>query len=221
MCSMPANPHQVLQKLDEVDDWPGLMKKMIGYGVWLARTEYRWRRGTILPKGNDIKDLVYTVVKKLYSGERTWDPGRVSLESWLRLNIRSEMNNLFRSAYTCSGALREVPLEGDDKRGQTDQLEGQAVDEEISRLRGSEPEIALLEKESKKQCQLMLEALFEAVEGDQVLDDIFYEICDGCERKPRVLAQRLGIPKREINNALKRLDRRAQKILTRQEGNSG
>ena len=212
---MPPISNKVLQKLDKVDDWPGLIKKMIGYGIWLAKVEYKWQAGTILPKGHDIKDLVYTVVQKLYGGERTWVPSNVSLETWLRGNIRSEMNNLFKSAYTHSGTLREVPLEVDDTSRTTDEFEHQVADGEALGHKTANPEAVLLEKERKERRKLMIEALYKAIEGDEILEKIYYEILDGYDRKPRILAQRLAVPKKDINNALRRLDRHLEKI-TRQ-----
>lgn len=217
---MSPIPGEVLQKLDEVEDWPGLIRKMIGYGVWLAKVEYKWRAGTILPKGHDIKDLVYKVVRKLYAGERTWKPSKVSLEDWLRLNIRSEMNNLFRSAYTRSGELREVPLETDEGSNVLE-IERPGAGRKAPGLSALDPEAILLKRERRDKLVQMIEALYEALEGDEVLEDIYFEIIDGCPRKPRILAKRLGISKREVNNALRRLDRRVKRVKAKQGENDG
>lgn len=202
---------EILRRLDAVDDWPGLVQKMIAYAVQLAKIEYKWRAGTVLPKGYDIKDVVYTTIKKLYSEERTWNPDKVSLEAWLRLNIRSEMNNLFRSAYTHSGEVREVPLPPDNKRGSVP-IEKKAVVGEMFERHSPNPEAIVVEKEKGEYRNVMIEALYEAIEGDEVAEEIYYAVLDGCERKPRVLASRLGRPKDEINNALRRIDRRAERI---------
>jgi hypothetical protein len=210
---MPRRPDDaILEKLDEIDNWPGLIKKMMAYAVWLAKVEYKWRVGTVLPKGNEIKDLVYSVVIKLYSGERTWDPDKVPLEIWLRNNVRSEMNNLFRSAYTGSGELREVPLESD--RAADDDEEAEYVDVEggIFERASDDPEAALVEKESRAQRKQMIDAVYKAIEGDELLEQIYYEILGGRERKPRVLAEKLGATTEDINNALRRLDRRVERI---------
>lgn len=219
---MPQSPDmEVLRKLDEVDDWPGLIKKMIAYGVWLAKVEYKWRGGISLPKGNDIKDLVYVVVKKLYSGERTWNPARVPLESWLRLNIRSEMNNLFKSLYTKSGQLREVSLEVKDSDGSRRPIDNQVVAGEAFEHKTANPEEILIEKEARAMHRASIEALYAAIEGDDLLENIFLEILDGCERKPRLLAEKLGVARKEVYNALKRLDRRVEAIASEQGGDNG
>ena len=125
------------------------------------------------------------------------------------------MNNLFKSAYTGSGALREVPLEIDDKSRATGEFEHWAADGEAFGCETANPELVLLEKERKERRKLMIEALYKAIEGDEILEKIYYEILDGCDRKPRILAQRLAVPKKEINNALRRLDRRIEKITAK------
>jgi hypothetical protein len=209
---MPDTPNpEFLRRLDEVD-WPTIVKRMMAYAAHLAKNEYTWRGGTILPKGGDIEDIVFIVVKKLYSGERTWDPSRVSLEAWLALNIRSEMNNLFRSAFDSEGNLRELVLQDPDQDDPMDHGNGHA-DEAMF----AEPETALLEQEQQERRERLVEALYEAISDDKLLVRIFEAIVDGCERKPSVLAERLQVPVTDINNALKRLDRHVSKVAQEQE----
>lgn len=203
---------EILRRLDNVADWPALIKKMIAYGVWLAKIEYKWRAGTMLPKGNDIKDVVYTTINKLYSGERTWDPDRVSLEKWLRNNIRSEMNNLFKAAYTKSGEVREVALTSGEDGPSDAPLDYKAVTDEEGWRQLPNPESILLEEEERRRRDIMIEALCEASEGDELAEEVVYSVLEGCERKPRFLASRLGRPKHEIVNALRRIDRRVERI---------
>jgi len=66
-----------------------------------------------------------------------------------------------------------------------------------------------------------IEALYAAIEGDDLLENIFLEILDGCERKPRLLAEKLGVARKEVYNALKRLDRRVEAIANEQGGDNG
>ena len=51
-------------------------------------------------------------------------------------------------------------------------------------------------------------ALFQAVSGEQELEEVLEAIMNGCEPKPRYLAAELGVPVEDINNRLKRLRRR-------------
>lgn len=212
---MPPPNDDVLRQLDAVDDWTGLVERIIAYAVQLAKIEYRWRAGTLLPKGNDIKDIVYTVIKKLYSGERTWEPDRVPLETWLRNNVRSEMNNLFRSAFTPSRNLREVPLETDDDSVPVDATEHHAVEEGVIGDKPVNPETVLIEKEKRRQRDNMINALYRAIEGDDILEAIYFAVLEGGERKPQILAEKIGVSVSEINNALRRLDRRVVQLAER------
>lgn len=213
-----SSNEETLRRLDEVEDWPRLIVQMIAYGVKLAQDEYKWRTGTTLPKGDEVKDVVFRVIEKLYSGDRTWESERVPLNVWLRNNIRSEMNNLFTSAYTRSGELREIPLEPIDDSEDKEKLEPQGVEGGVFERSSNSPEEALIEKEDRRDREDMIASLHTAVEGDELLEEIYYLILGGCERKPRILAERLGVPKEEINNALRRLDRRVEGIAAEQLG---
>ena len=211
---------EIRQKLDEVDDWPRLLKRMTAYAVSLAMREYQWQPGTVLPKGSEIQDLVFTVVKKLYTGERTWDPDKVSLGFWLQGNIRSEMNNLFRSAYTSSSKLREVTLTDTDGNVIQGSIEPRSETTETLEDDLNDPESIILEKEMSERRRTVCNALYKALEGDKLLEEIYFQLLDGCERKPRVLAEKLGKSTTEINNALRRLDRHIKKILDEQGGDN-
>lgn len=213
---MARSPNEeILRKLDEVEDWSALIEQMIAYAVKLAKYRYRWQPGTILPKGDDIQDVVFRTVKKLFSGERTWDPDRVPLEVWLRINIRSEMNNLFDSSFTTSGQLREVPIGSSDK--EEDEQEPDYIERGVLRLANDNPEAVLIEKQDRRERTELIDALYMAIEGDELLEGIYYQILDGCERKPRILAERLGVSREDIYNALRRLDRRVVEIAMGQE----
>jgi len=213
-----SHNEETLRILDEVEDWPALIEQMMAYAVKLAQIEYKWRAGTGLPKGNEIKDVVFRTIGKLYSGERTWEPGRVPLKVWLRNNIRSEMNNLFVSAYTRSGERREIPLESTDDSEEEERLEPQDVEGGVFEHSVDSPEDALVEKENRREREDMIVSLYKAIEGDELLEEICYLILGGCERKPRILAERLSVSREEINNALRRLDRRVEGIAAEQLG---
>jgi hypothetical protein len=130
------------------------------------------------------------------------------------------MSNLFDSAYTQSSTLREVPLEIVESSRVTSRFEHQVADGKTFEYKTANPETIFLEKERKERRKLMVEALYEAIEGDEILEKIYYEILDGCDRKPRILAQRLAISKKEVYNALRRLDRHVEKITAKQGGDN-
>ncbi len=53
--------------------------------------------------------------------------------------------------------------------------------------------------------------LFQAVSGEQELEEVLEAVMNGCAHTPRHLAAELDVPIQDINNRLKRIRRRALK----------
>jgi DNA-directed RNA polymerase specialized sigma24 family protein len=157
--------------------------------------------------------IVYSRLLHFYRIIRTSPPARGDLKPWLLQQIKSEISNLFHS----SASKRETELEREDGQTPIDSIEYGAVEDVFENI-PDVPEASFLKKERKRE---KIEALYEAMEGEQELEDICYAILDGCERQPRFLAAELGVPVSEVNNRLKRLCRRAITIKQRLENDSG
>lgn len=210
---MPSVPDaEVLEQLRDAD-WESLVERMIAYAVRLRSNHYYWRQGGELPQGREMEDIVYTVVKKAFSGERTWNPSKVPLEAWLFQTVRSEMNNLFRASATEKEASK-VDSEGEELLDTVDLGED---NEQLFEVSAPAPEEALLEQEGQQHLQRMIDAVYEAAQDDPILEAICDEIMATGERKPRLLAKALDLPKPEVNNALKRLDRLVRRVATEME----
>ena len=217
---MARPPNQdVLRELDNVEDWPALVKKMTAYAARLVRTKARWQGASDLPKGYEIQDLVSKTLKKLFSGERGWDPNVVPLEVWLRENIRSEMSNLLGSAYTKSGELREMPLDPQDPNEPEGGFKRRPAIEAPTLFEGARTtEEALIDKEARINRDRLIQALYTAIDGDELLERMYDGILEIDDRRPRVLAELLGVPKEDVENALRRLDRHASRLQVSAEG---
>lgn len=186
-------------------DWGEIGKKLLAFAEWRA-SHYRWRSGNIkeLAQGMTPEDIVQEVIIKTINGERKWDPDLGPLEPWLKDQVKSIMDAIFKSAAN----RREVrSLEDPDD-----------AESSLERIAHKHNVIApfATEKPPNPDEQLSMaervSELFSAVSGDHELEEVLEAIMDGCEPKPQYLAQELGISVEEINNRIKRLRRRALKL---------
>jgi len=75
------------------------------------------------------------------------------------------------------------------------------------------PEEVLINKQSEEEMRdkalYKYAALFYAVSGDSELEEVLDAVINGCELKPRFLAQALNVPVQNIYNRMRRLRRKA------------
>lgn len=75
------------------------------------------------------------------------------------------------------------------------------------------PEEVLINKQSEEEMRdkalYKYSALFYAVSGDSELEEVLDAVINGCELKPRFLAQALNVPVENIYNRMRRLRRKA------------
>jgi RNA polymerase sigma factor (sigma-70 family) len=187
------------RKLLQEADWETIRRELLAYVTWRARG-YRWhRKGDLeLAEGYMVDDVVHDVIAKAWCGIRKWDPTRGELLPWLRTQSRSILDNLARSA----PHRREVSV----------------LDlEDMAAAYASDPLEILLRQEAWAQKKHRVEQLLQAVEGEPELEQVLWLIIHGCEPKPRYLASELGVPVCQINNRLKRLRRRALRMVNQCE----
>lgn len=189
-------------------DWDAIGKELVAFAVFWARN-YKWRRGETweLAAGETVADIVQEVIVKTIEGRRKWDPHKGALVPWLKDQVKSEIDHLCHSR----PHKYEVPIpENEDGEELADRVVHCAsrrsnLDPTLIR----DPEEIILKQEEIKQRE---DALFQAADGDPQLEEILDVITD-CEPKPRHLAAEIGVPVEDINNRLKRLRRRALKLL--------
>ena len=194
---------EVFEYLQNVD-WVAIGKSLLVFTIWRAQI-YRWRSGDTqdLALGKTPEDIVQEVIEKTISGERQWDPSLGPLVPWLKDQVKSILDALYKSAANRYeyATLTEDP---DPDPGEPGDLQ-QAKDP-----RAVEASIPGLKEQVEKRFELdeQINQVFTVVNAQPELEEIVVAILDGCEAKPRYLAEKLGVPISEINNRLKRLRRK-------------
>jgi DNA-directed RNA polymerase specialized sigma24 family protein len=208
---------ELLQK----QDWADLGKRLVEYGARKAWS-YKWRDGGNweLIAGITVADLAQEVIEKTIEGRRKWDPNKGELWPWLKAQLRSEMNHLYHSeAHKYEAAVPES--EGADAgEGVIGDIQYDETKADGLVVMGSsipEPEKALLAKERQEWIEQRADDVFQAVGGDQELEEMVEAILNGCEPKPRYLADELKVPRTNINNRQKRLKRHASKLMKKED----
>jgi RNA polymerase sigma factor (sigma-70 family) len=184
---------KTLKLLLEVE-WSTIHRTLLAHTRLRAR-RYRWNGGGYLDlaAGYTVEDVVQEVIVKTLDGTRRWDPERGQLLPWLESQARSIMDALVRSA---------------SHRYEMHVLEVESF--------ACEPSPDLAEREAEMQNRERVQALFQTVEREPELSEILQVILDGCEPRPRYIALELGISVREVDNRLKRLRRRAMRVVERE-----
>jgi DNA-directed RNA polymerase specialized sigma24 family protein len=192
--------------------WGEHFPELVAFTEWCIQ-RMQWNSG-VLPMGHTAESIVQDVITKTFSEERNWDPEKGDLLMWLKYVIRSEISHLAESAAN----KVEVPLDPPDENDSpSDGLEVEQRQLSAHQLMTGSPEELVIaaetEAEKMAEAQSKIDALLEASSGRPELEEIVYAIIDGkCDPKPQELAVLLGRPVGEINQNLRALRRRAEKI---------
>lgn len=210
---------QILKELREAD-WPSIQRKLLSFTLGITKT-LRWRgvRGVSDTEGELIagvscKDLVQDLIRKTLSRDRKWDPDRGPLMPWLKQNMRSEIDALVKSA-----ANRHEQDDADEEGNElTDTTSpttftAAAVSSATIDL-AQDPADVILHQAEHEEIKKKLDPFYEAAAEFPELAEIVEAIMNGCEPKPRFLAEELGVPISEMYNRLKRLRRLALRDTT-------
>jgi DNA-directed RNA polymerase specialized sigma24 family protein len=190
-------------------DWEAICKELVVFALFWARN-YRWRKGKYkdLALGHTVEDVVQDVIVKTIEGRRKWDPKKGPLVPWMKDQVKSEIDHL------CHSAAHRQEMSDPASAGRESDVgvEGYAPLQRASPTNkpSRNPETAVLRSEAVEQRK---KALLQAASGDSELEELVSAIGHGCSPKPRLLAAELGVPVSDINNRLKRLRRRAMKLV--------
>lgn len=205
--------YQAFQKMTE-DEWSGLFNDLLAYTISLVRDKV-WRQG-LLPKGFTEKDIVQRLVKKTITGERSWDPERIDLRTFLFSQIKSFVSHLFD--------FKEYKHETHSDVADDDLLE--KIDREMLVNPGNNnpyttsPEGIFLDAdqrgEEKLAAKKMVDALIEQCTEDPELEEVLFSVEELLERgmdvRPRDIAEHLGVTREDVYNRIKRLKRRLHQV---------
>ena len=185
-------------------DWINELEEKYTFFFWDLTSYAKWLAGMIrwtdddthtLPGGWTPEDIAQHIILKAITGKRKYDPTKGPLGNWLRYQVHSVISHLAGSALH----RHEILL-----------LDGETIED--SRL--VNPENTLIEKQDHEAMSKTIAEIYAAADADPGALSIVEAILDGCQPKPRYLAQELNVHVNDINNRWKRLRRVGRKIKT-------
>jgi DNA-directed RNA polymerase specialized sigma24 family protein len=196
------------QNLTRVE-WSNLQRDLLAYTINLVRYKY-WRHG-ILPKGYAEQDIVQDIFLKTLTGERSWDPEVINLRTFLMGQVRSFVSHLFEwKEYKHESHIDST----DDDLVEIIDKETHSREENGNPYTRSPGELLLLAEQkeerdyvAKKKVDAILEVCGEETDLAAVFEAGYELLLEGKDVCSRYLAERLGVPRQEIYNRTKRLNR--------------
>jgi len=178
----------------EEQDWNLITKRLIWYAQWLAHRK-SWHTGhDDLPQGKPPADIACDAIKKVWNEERKWDSRKCpDLLDFLKSVVKSDMNHLVRSW----GHEHFVPLDDEQESGFPEPIET--------------PEEKLKLKEEEDRSSNFKNELEKLLKDDEDALLVFICLEEGFT-KPKDIALQTGLSEKEVNNAKKRIRRRAQPL---------
>jgi len=193
---MDKNDDVERRKIIDSMDWTIEIPKFVGYGLNICKIYGIFNKETEV-SGESVEDIVSKVILKLISGDRTWDHKKVNLKAWIINSIRSEVSNLFNKKST----KNEIDEIDDEFESVEFNLENYGVDDQGY---SSDPLRIIVNKE---ELELASKELLELASNDELVEKIIYAILEGVENKSEIMAEFLGVTKKDIYNANKRITR--------------
>jgi len=194
-------------------DWGNIYKRLV------AKTEeridkYSWRSNTY-PKGHTAESIVQEAIESVLNNKRNWNPDKGDLEMYLWWIIKSMLNHLYNSKTYHPDNLSEESLDqANEEEWKQNSLEAEISETLIYSGEFQNPEEIIINRENSNEvAELMIFRLLEACDNFPELKDIVYAIYhDGCDSKPKSLAEHLNRPVKFIYSQLRTLRSRARKI---------
>ena len=188
-------------------NWDEVSRRVLAYTISLAQNR-RWRgqiggvdKSAELTNGVSCEDIVQQLIEKTIKGERKWDPDKGELEPWLCAQVKSAISHLIESSVH--------KHERADVSEELDNRPATAVVASSSARFAVGTEIIVLREID---AAAKVAAIYDVTADDPEVEELVTAILDGCESKPRMLAQQLGTDVQDINNRLKRLRRRVVEV---------
>ena len=194
-------------------DWGDIFKKLV------AKTEeridkYSWKSNTY-PMGHNAESIVQEAIESVLTNKRNWNPDEGDLEMYLWWIIKSKLSHLYNSKTYHPDNLSEESLDqASEEEWKQDSLESKINENLISSEDFKNPEELLISRENTLEvAQEMIIRLLEACDDYPELKDIVYAIYnEGCDPKPKSLAEHLNRPVKTIYSQIRTLRSRARKI---------
>jgi hypothetical protein len=201
---------EILKRL-EAADWNDIIIKLTHYSHWRS-FRYKWRTGNPnqLPAGMTPKDIALNAISKVWTGTRAWDPDKYpDLFVHLKWIVDSDMNHLF----TSMGHMTSCRINESEDQDGSELTYNEAIPDPSSHLSQSAqtPEDHLLAKEKTEHEEMVKQALFALVKGDEDLELLLLCFDEGID-KPELIAKEMGCDVTKIYTLKRKLLRKASAI---------
>lgn len=188
------------------DQWTELVERLTLHASCKLLRLY-WRgilgsRGGAVPGGVEPADLAAAAIVDVLDGTRAWDPeAHPDLLKFLRGVVDSKVSHLVNEVENRKSRRLAPPDAGE---------EGSSA----HGVAGREPDPTVLVQD-RQAAERFRSLVFKALEGDHLAYEVF-ECLDAEYTKPSEIADLLGVPVSDVNNAQKRLRRKVSELLKAQ-----
>lgn len=191
--------------------WDENYPKLVAFTDYILQMK-SWNNG-VIPKGHNAESIVQEAIIKIFSGKRNWEPERGPLLIYIKWVIRSDISHLTKSNTNKLEMHSEIEDEDCEEEAFITWVDQMSHHDSES----NSPEELLvnseIEVENKEIARAKIDALLMAANGKPDLEEIVYALIDGkCSPKPQDLAQFLNKPIDKINQNLRTLRLKANKI---------
>lgn len=208
---MSDNPaRDLLARMDGED----LEKMILHLGRYAlgASSRLHWRTGsaTALPGGETAESVVSLAFEKVLAGERRWDPeADPDIKRYLMDVIDSLLSHLATGGD--NRVLLSLPTVGDGESEARPASTVEAARGVLAKASVDSPEESLLRKADEERERNAINLLLDEAKDDPELTFVIRAILDGHGR-PAEIAAVTGMGIRKVYNAMKRLDRKIERV---------
>ena len=197
---MAEIPSHVRKLLDE-HNWEDTLPRLLLFSLRrIRRITWHGAKGECPPAGKMAEDFVMSVIEKVFSGQRKWDPQAYpDLLKYLFGVIHSDINHLAESIENRSVMRPESQLKSteEDKERAIEKFPSQTLSQEK----------ILLGAEKQEKAEEFLFGFIDFLGDEQKLIDLVECIMDDFVR-PKDIARKMQVEIKDINNMKKRMQRR-------------
>ncbi len=195
----------------EAADWDLIITELTRHAIWRAR-RYTWATGdtNVLPKGKTPEDIALDAIKKIWLGQREWDPNKYpDLLLHLKWIVTSDIDHLFKSwehkKTTRLNSIQSNETTADSQSEISPQSISPTYNIPLT------PEEELVSSEEREAANAFLSQLRDSVSGDDELELLLLCLEEDID-KASDIARETGWDINKVYNLKRKLGRKASKI---------
>lgn len=193
-------------------DWKTLGKKMLARAIWRGSTRYKITSKTIFARGYSVEDIVSYIIVSVYEGTRKWEHEKIELEEWLMNQVDSVMDWILKLVENKEMTFDETDSIDQDENPEKGSIKSVEIETALN-FGPPNPEMELLKTIDENKAKEMMNSLYDSLSDEPDLQELLLTIIDLEDAKPSVVADKMAVPVKEINNLKKRLNRHKEKFL--------